>query len=204
MRRDCENPARSAMRHLLAPLVLLCLTACANKSYVVLLPDAAGSVGKVVVSNAQGSTQLTQASEGARMGGEPGKTFPVSPEQIAKDFGAALAASPKAPRSFLLYFDMGATLTPESQSALQEILAEIAQRPGADVSVIGHTDTAGEDQANYELGLRRATTVAELMGATGLPRERMSIESHGEKNPMVPTPDNTNEPRNRRVEVTVR
>jgi len=190
--------------HLVAALALLCLTACANKSYVVLLPDASGAVGQVVVRNDKGSTQLTHASEGARMGGEPGKTFTVPPEQIAKDFGAALAASPKAPRSFLLYFDVGAKLTPESQSLLQDILSEVQQRPGADVSVIGHTDTAGDALANYELGLQRATSVAELIGNSGLPRERMSVESHGEKNLMVPTPDNTNEPRNRRVEVTVR
>jgi len=32
----------------------------------------------------------------------------------------------------------------------------------------------------------------------------ITIESHGEKNPLVPTPDDTEEPRNRRVEVTVR
>ena len=205
MSRSSIWSLQTLIRLALALVLLLSLGACASKSYVVLLPDAAGNVGKVVVSTPAGSTLLQNANEGALVGGTPGKTFPVDPQRLNQDFGAAMAASPKAPRSFLLYFEAGGTaLTSASRDAIPEILREIQQREGADISVIGHTDTAGDAQANYQLGLKRAEIVAELIGNTGIPRERMAIESHGKTNPIVPTPDNTDEPRNRRVEVTVR
>ena len=193
-------PSLAAGRVLLAPLVLLALAGCA-KNYVVLLPDDDGSVGRVVVSSATHTTELNQKSQGAYIGGPQRDTFMVSAEKLQKDFGAALAASPKKPSSYLLYFDAGQTsLTAASLAEIPSIKADLAQRPGADVSVIGHSDTLGDAQANYTLGLTRATQVAQLMGST----ERLSVASHGEKNLLIKTPDNVDEPRNRRVEVTVR
>lgn len=44
------------------------------------------------------------------------------------------------------------------------------------------------------------TTLAAGGGGPGA----LEITSHGEANPLVPTGDNVSEPRNRRVEVTVR
>ena len=44
-------------------------------------------------------------------------------------------------------------------------------------------------------------------GGTGRPcldRDLIEVRSHGETELLVPTPDNTDEPRNRRVEVKVR
>jgi len=38
----------------------------------------------------------------------------------------------------------------------------------------------------------------------GLPDVPLSVESHGERNLLVATPDETDEPRNRCVEVTLR
>lgn len=176
-----------------------------NPSYVVLLPDANGTVGKVLVSNAKGSTTLDQANQGALAAGEPGQSFLVDAERLKKDFGDAMAASPQAPRTFVLFFETGgATLTAASRKELSEVLSEIKNREGVDLSVVGHTDTAGEPEANYQLGLKRAQIVAGLIGQSGVSSDRVAVESHGDKNPSVPTPANTNEPRNRRVEVTVR
>ena len=117
-----------------------------------------------------------------------------------------LAASPIKPVSFLLYFQVGgAKLTAESEADIGKIAEELGKRPVPDISVIGHTDTAGDDEANEKLGLQRATAIAALISSgTKIEAGKISVESHGEKNLLVPTPDNTNEPRNRRVEVTVR
>jgi outer membrane protein OmpA-like peptidoglycan-associated protein len=205
MPRSFEIPMHAFFRFAMSLVLLFGLAACASKSYVVLLPDASGAVGQVIVSNAAGSTVLKSANEAALVGGEAGKTFPVDQDRLAKDFGVAMAASPQTPRSFLLYFEAGGTaLTAESHDTIPEIVSEIKQRAGADISVIGHTDTAGDADANYRLGLKRAEIVAELISDTGVQHDRMVIESHGKKNLIVPTPDNTDEPRNRRVEVTVR
>ena len=57
-------------------------------------------------------------------------------------------------------------------------------------------------------------TLALVIGATilgglllrqqGLNLAALVVESHGERNLLVPTPDNVDEPRNRRVEITLR
>ena len=53
--------------------------------------------------------------------------------------------------------------------------------------------------------MERARQIAALVGrGSKLEASSISVESHGEKNLLVATPDNTAEPRNRRVEVTIR
>jgi outer membrane protein OmpA-like peptidoglycan-associated protein len=176
----------------------------APKSYVVLMEDADGTVGKVAVTAGQNEVLLDQARTGADLDGK-GKPYPVSDEKIRKDFGQAMAAQPPLPVSFMLYFKTGGTaLTDESQALIPAILETAGKHPAADVSVIGHTDTVGNAEANERLGLQRAEAVAELIKKAGLQVQDLTIASHGEKNPLIPTPDNTAEPKNRRVEITVR
>jgi outer membrane protein OmpA-like peptidoglycan-associated protein len=57
---------------------------------------------------------------------------------------------------------------------------------------------------NLQLSLARARAVAALLAAAGVDPASLEITSHGEANLLVPTGDNVPEPRNRRVEVTVR
>ena len=83
-------------------------------------------------------------------------------------------------------------------------LAALATGLAPEVIVIGHTDTTGGAAANLALGLKRAATVRQLLIDTGIEAELVEINSHGEGNPLIRTPDNTPEPRNRRVEIAVR
>jgi outer membrane protein OmpA-like peptidoglycan-associated protein len=148
---------------------------------------------------------LEKPRAGTVIGGEPGKTFEVSEEQINKDFGAALSASPKKSISFYLYFkEGGARLTPASAADIPKIIAEINRRPAPDISLIGHTDTVGDEKDNARLSLERAKSVVSMLSQVKLDADKVVVESHGEKNLLVPTPDETGEPRNRMVEVTVR
>ena len=72
------------------------------------------------------------------------------------------------------------------------------------MSVIGHSDTVGKPDLNEALSLKRAQAVAELLKGRGLKVDALTVESHGERNLLVPTPDETPEPRNRRVEISIR
>ena len=184
----------------------LCLTlaGCAS-SYVVLLPNADGTVGKVQVTSANGTNLLERPFQGALTSANAGQTFETTRERIQTDFADALAASPRKPVRFVLYFEAGgATLTPESQQELAKVVDEIATRKVPDISITGHTDTEGDANANLQLGLERAHQVRTLLASPQLTAENVAIESHGEKNLLVPTADNVAEPRNRRVEITVR
>lgn len=187
-----------------AMLLALLLAGCASRSYVVLLPSPDGSVGQVTVRGAGGEQVLTQAQTGAALDGSKAP-FEVSKEQLARDFGAAMAARPVLPEQFLLYFESGGSeLTAESKALLSSIVARAKERTAVDMSVIGHTDTQGNAEGNEALALKRAGVIAAQLQGLGLQDAVLTVESHGERNLLVATPDEVAEPRNRRVEVTLR
>jgi len=192
-------------RLVLTGLACSLLAACAGpQSYVALVPSPDGSLGKVVVKGQQGEQLLTRAQQGALLDGSK-PPFDVSSEQLQRDFGAAMRARPAMPEQFLLYFETGGSeLTAESKALLQSIVQSALARTAVDMSVIGHSDTQGAADANEALALQRATAVAEQLRGLGLAATTMAIESHGERNLLISTPDETPEPRNRRVEITLR
>lgn len=195
-------------------LVALLLAGCAappppprpaSASYVVLLDNGDGTVGKVQVTGRKGVTSLEKARESTLVAQAGGPSFVATEAQIRQDFGAALAISPKKPETFRLYFQSNSTkLTPESERDLPKVIAEIESREVPDISVVGHTDTVGSVDQNYKFGLERARLVRGLLQSAKLTPGNVTVESHGKMNLLVPTADNITEPLNRRVEITVR
>jgi peptidoglycan-associated lipoprotein len=177
----------------------------APKSYVVLMENADGMVGQIKVSSPKGEVLLNKPRSGVDLDSTAGTPYQVEANRINRDFGEAIAASPPLPVIFMLYFEAGGTvLTEESQALIPSILDAAKNHPATDVSVIGHTDTIGDSEANEKLGMMRAQAVAEIIQRVGLRVYELTIDSHGERNLLVDTPDNTAEPKNRRVEITVR
>ena len=173
-------------------------------SYVVLLPDRNNVVGKVVVQGKGGTQVLEEAQKGVKTNGGGG-AFAVSNDQLKKDFGQVMAALPVAPERFVLYFQRGSdVLASDSKAQIARIVERAANHPGLDMSVIGHTDTSGSDKVNEALGRQRAAFVTKLLRDAGLKTDTVVEESFGKKSLEVPTPDNTVEQRNRRVEVIIR
>ena len=191
-------------------LMLLLLPACSrlNDNLFVLLEDADGQVGSIEVSNARGSQTIDQTGQAVALrsaNSTPSSVFAVSQDDIDERFRDALAAEPEPPVNFILYFKTGSTeLRAESAEQLPQVLQVIANRTAPIVAVVGHTDTAGSSRINATLALDRAQEVAEILTGIGIPAERIEITSHGENNLLIPTEDNVAEPRNRRVEITVR
>jgi outer membrane protein OmpA-like peptidoglycan-associated protein len=197
---------------LMATLASVLLSGCATppppeakaQSYVVLLASPDGSVGKVVVRGSKGEQVIDQARSAALLDGSAAPA-PVDEVRLQRDFGEAMSAKPVLPQHFILYFESGgARLTAASLALLPEILESTKQRATVDMSITGHSDTVGKADVNEALSLKRAQAVADLIQSKGLRVEELTVESHGERNLLVPTPDETPEPRNRRVEVTIR
>lgn len=190
-------------------LALLGLAAgCSPGNVVVLMPDPNGKVGQVSVSNQGGSQTLTKAGQATFIRDD--QTAPEAPvvmkkAEIQQRFGDALAARPSPPVSFILYFQSDSTkLVDDSKALLPKIIAAIKERGSVDVSVVGHCDTVGDDAYNLRLSRRRAIAVAKVLTENGVDPKTLEITSHGKRRPLIPTGDNVREPRNRRVEVTVR
>jgi outer membrane protein OmpA-like peptidoglycan-associated protein len=71
--------------------------------------------------------------------------------------------------------------------------------------VTGHTDRAGSLQHNDRLSLTRAKRVRDELVRRGVaPAKLGNVSGRGERELLIPTPDNVFEPRNRRVEIGVR
>ena len=198
-----------------------------GEDVIVLLPDEDGSIGRATVTTASGTVELAgaraftsvarSASPAAGRGRTPGAREDAGPapppstvremsdHDVRQRFGAAIAALPPPPRHFTLFFRFNSEeLTEESRAVLSEVLRTVGARPFADVVVRGHTDTTGRAARNFALGLKRANAVRALLVSNGLDRSLIDVASHGESELLVPTADEVFEPRNRRVEVTVR
>ncbi|MEW5854944.1 MAG: OmpA family protein [Myxococcota bacterium] len=91
---------------------------------------------------------------------------------------------------------------PKVQSALADIQTAIG-RYGKVVEiklyVAGHTDTVGSAETNRALSEARAQSIARAFRKGGI-RVPIYYRGHGEDSPKVTTPDETDEPQNRRAE----
>jgi outer membrane protein OmpA-like peptidoglycan-associated protein len=197
--------AACAPRPLPTPLAI---PAPPPRDTVVLVPDDEdGSVGRLQITAGAATVELTHANEAtfAASGHAPSAPTIMPEDEVQRLFGAAVSAQPEAPRHFNLYFELGGdTLTAESNAMVAEVIATVKARPAPEVSAAGHTDTTGAADANVQLALRRAEVIRNLLVAAGLERGLIEVISYGESSPLVATPDNTAEPRNRRVEVAIR
>jgi outer membrane protein OmpA-like peptidoglycan-associated protein len=189
--RRKTDPLPARARHLvwLAPLALTALAGCASRNDLyVLLPGKDGKTGALVVESV-GSVDGVTSSEAA----------------VKQDFGPALEAQPKRPVSFFLYFLADTDeFAPESKVLVNQIFAEIARRPAPEIAIIGHTDRVGAQAYNDALSLRRAERCRDELLKLGIPKVRITVAGRGEREPEVPTADEVAEPRNRRVEISVR
>jgi outer membrane protein OmpA-like peptidoglycan-associated protein len=186
-------------------LCALLSSGCASKTYVVLVESPDGSTGAIDVRTDKGLTRIDQKGYAVALDGSSAKPFLVAEPRLDKDFSAARAAQPALPKSYLLYFRTGGTrLTEKSQAEIPDVLRTVRERGPSAVSVIGHTDTVGSKTSNEDLGLLRARDIARQLQENGLQALELLVTSHGEGNLLVKTRDNTPEPANRRVEVTVR
>jgi outer membrane protein OmpA-like peptidoglycan-associated protein len=188
-------------------LLVVQLSGCGQKMLVALVPDQDGKIGNVVVENSAGTVSLDAPYQATTIGEattQPATPVTLSKETLDATFKEALSIQPQPPIHFLLYFEKDTTLTEESLRLLPDIIAAIQVRKSIDISVVGHTDSTGSKEFNTTLSKERAGAVRNLLAAQGAEPNTMRISSHGKENPLFPTGDNVNEPRNRRVEVVVR
>jgi outer membrane protein OmpA-like peptidoglycan-associated protein len=194
-------------RLLLLAFLLMLASGCAKKTLVALAPDPDGRTGRIIVGNDAGTVTIDsphQATTISDMRARPAIPVNLGQETLHKLFAEALSIQPKRPLHFLLYFEKETVLTADSQKLLPEIITAIRDRNSMDISVVGHTDTVGSKEFNLQLSNNRAAVVKDHLVRQGAEPAVIRTTSHGKENPLIPTEDNVNEPRNRRVEVVIR
>lgn len=177
-----------------------------STTLVVLVPDAGNRVGAVNTKSAQGEALIDSAYASATV---TGNAAPVvgrsSAAQVEQIFGETIKARPQPPVSYTLNFLEGRDeYTPESRQTVETVLRELAKRPAAEITVIGHTDRVGAVEYNDRLSLQRTERVRADFLKRGVPERSISVAGRGEREPLVATADEVPEPRNRRVEINIR
>ena len=178
-------------------LMASCLAGCAAQSYVALLEP-----GALTVERDGERRSLEQAGTGLHLGtGTRAQTF--GSMRLQREFSAALAARPSQPERFVVYLEDDGMPGPLAEQVLDRALHAARERDNAVVVVTGHTDSLGYKAVNLQVGLRRAQEIAVRLKQRGL-RAELQVQSLGELDLLVKTPDATPEVRNRRVEIEVR
>ncbi len=173
---------------------------------IVLLPNADGSPSAVVLKTSVGEQVIDKPYQAASVS-QDGTITPrkETPESVRARYGAVLAAQPKRPASYIVYFVSGKNeITPESKAVLDKVKEDLKSRTAPEIVVIGHTDRVGKLEANDALSLERAKVMRDILIATGIPASLIQAAGRGEREPLVPTEDQVPEAKNRRVEINVR
>lgn len=172
---------------------------------VTLLPES-GRQTAVVVKAGEQSLRLDQPYQSAvAVPGQPLQREQSSAEAVKARYPSLIALKPVAEKRFVLSFVSGTSrLTPESEAQLPQVLQEAQVRKGGEIIIVGHTDTTGDAVANDRLSLQRAQAIRDLLIARGFKPELIEAVGRGERELLVPTADNVDEPRNRRAELIVR
>ncbi len=197
---------------LLTAATCLIVAGCAASTGVSLLPgekDDQGQqneTGAVVVLD-PGSEQdirvIDQANSRSGVKGNRVAVKSVTPEALAAKYGDLLTTIPRKPALFRLYFKQGSTDLVDP-SVIDAVLAEIKSREGADIQIVGHTDTTGDGPLNDTVSAKRAESIKVLLAEKGVDVGITRTSGRGERELRVQTGDDVANDENRRVEITVR
>ena len=108
-------------------------------------------------------------------------------------------------------FEFGQSILTDGASGRVQDMADVlnTQAAGRRVSVEGHTDAIGSEDANQRLSEARARSVADALSGSGVEESRLSTTGYGEHYPVAPNtnPDGSDNAagrtQNRRVEVVI-
>jgi OmpA-OmpF porin, OOP family len=124
--------------------------------------------------------------------------------QVAAVTPAAAAAAGAGPRAFTVFFEFDrAAISGDADRVLVQAAETAKAGVFTRIRATGHTDTVGTARYNMALSIRRANAVRDVLVREGIPATQIVVVGRGETQLLVPTPDNINEPRNRRVEIVI-
>ena len=103
-------------------------------------------------------------------------------EEYVLQFPLANISAPVLIENIFYDFDK-ATLRPESQTALDELVKLLNENPNITIELSAHTDCRGSDQYNERLSQQRAQNVVNYLIQHGIEKERLTPKGYGESRP---------------------
>jgi outer membrane protein OmpA-like peptidoglycan-associated protein len=106
-------------------------------------------------------------------------------------------------RNDVLFARNSSDLSPAALGTVDVVAGVLRRYDRTLVEVNGYTDTTGTPEYNGRLSQHRAEAVANVLVDDGVNPARISPRGFGETHLLIPTGDNVDEPRNRRVQIRV-
>lgn len=123
---------------------------------------------------------------------------PVPKVEVAKPVNVKVTYSTDA------FFDFDkSVIKPEGKAKLDDLVTKLKGITLEVIIVVGHTDWIGTDSYNMNLGARRANAVKAYLVSKGIEKNRVYVESKGEKQPIADNKTVAGRAKNRRVEIEV-
>jgi len=114
----------------------------------------------------------------------------------------ALSCSGGSSTSLAVNFASGsATLLGSSDSEIRRVAGMMSSDGSMRGTIVGHTDSQGNDAANLTLSRNRAKAVYDALVAAGVDASRLSYEGRGESSPVASNATADGRRQNRRVEL---
>jgi OOP family OmpA-OmpF porin len=157
---------------------------------------------------------LYEAAAGQIRAG-PGKDFPANwqykPEISVKPAAAPVDAT-VCQQLFAdlldkarIRFESGkADIVADSAGLLDRLIETALRCPNANIEVVGHTDTDGEETANQTLSEKRAQAVIDYLIKAGMPASRFTPVGYGSTQPVAANDTDEGKAQNRRIDFVVK
>ena len=94
-------------------------------------------------------------------------------------------------------------LRAEALPELERIVSFLEQNPRQRLTVQGHADAVGSDEANALISLRRAQAIRDFLVQRGIEPSRVAYEGLGAAHPIASNDSAGGRERNRRVEIVL-
>jgi OOP family OmpA-OmpF porin len=199
------------VRSLFAPLILAPLAFAAAPA----IAQGNPSADQIINSLKPSGNLVAGGTRGIRLAPPPGGSAAPAQVERASTGGQPRMASARpeaAPAAIggpsvnltVDFANGSAQLTPQAMATLDQLGKALDSSALADYRfrIEGHTDTVGSPGFNKTLSEQRAeAVVAYLTSKFGVQPSRLEAVGMGEQGLLVPTPPQTPEPRNRRVQV---
>lgn len=170
-----------------------------------------GAVAGAVIGGATGGNAGRGAVVGGAVGAVAGNLWSKHLEDKRQKMAAATAGTgidvSRTPDNRLkvnvpsdFSFDVGrADIKPEMRPVLDELGRNLD--PKVRMTVVGHTDSSGNDAINDPLSAERARAVQRYLGQRGVDMQRIDVQGRGSHEPVASNGSDAGRAQNRRVEI---
>lgn len=182
----------------------LALAGCVSDRVTLLENEPGSAVGAIAVLSPDGDdTVLNTINSQARLSGRNPRVRTL--DQLDPAYTALMDTLPPPRATIPITFPIGEAQILEGQRAIiDNILALLADRPGAQIEVAGFTDSTDDAASNDALSKQRAEAVASELRKFGVPIDPEDAVGRGEDDAVAALGDNVSDESYRRVDVIIR